>query len=235
MVDRLTQWTAGKNQSRREKSARGSVAVSPQAHGSSSMETSKPFSRRTRRAPANAQGSRCSSKETSTDRWSAALLWEWLWRRHVDAWLRSRRQAASHGLVLMTLLKSSACKQTTQPECRSQPTSSLAARKSITSAHDPAARACRKTRGLADLWYMDDGDILCHPILVPQEFDIANATVGAERNPQKTEVVYNVNDLDSAPSEWRIRDVQNMAKVSTVIAGRITLGVVVGPRQYIAD
>ena len=35
---------------------------------------------------------------------------------------------------------------------------------------------------------MDDGDILCHPILVLpflQDFDVANARVGAERNPLK--------------------------------------------------
>ena len=85
---------------------------------------------------------------------------------------------------------------------------------------------------------MDDGDIMCHPILVPsflREFDLANAKVGAERNPQKTEVVHYVNDLDGAPPEWTIGDVQNMAKVSTATAGSITLGVAVGPRQYIAE
>ena len=84
----------------------------------------------------------------------------------------------------------------------------------------------------------DDGDILCHPIFMPtylQEFDVANAEVGAERNPQKTEVICYVNDLDAVPLEWRIRDVQNIAKVSTATAGSITLGVAVGPRQYIAD
>ena len=51
---------------------------------------------------------------------------------------------------------------------------------------------------------MDDGDILCHPLLVPTyllEFDVANAKVGAERNPQKTEVIYHVNDLGAAPLE----------------------------------
>ena len=58
---------------------------------------------------------------------------------------------------------------------------------------------------------------------------VANAKVGAERNSQKSEVIYNVNDLDAAPLEWRIRDVQKMAKVSTVTAGSITLGVAVGP------
>ena len=43
----------------------------------------------------------------------------------------------------------------------------------------------QKKGGLADLWYMNDGDILCHPIFVPsdlQEFDVAVAKVGAERN-----------------------------------------------------
>ena len=42
----------------------------------------------------------------------------------------------------------------------------------------------------------------------------ANARVGAERNPLKTEVIHCVNDLDAA--QGRIRDVQNMAHVTTV-------------------
>ena len=55
---------------------------------------------------------------------------------------------------------------------------------------------------------MDDGDILCHPILVPsypQEFDIADAKIEAKRNPQRTEVIYFVDDLDAAPrvETWR--------------------------------
>ena len=106
-----------------------------------------------------------------------------------------------------------------------------------TGAHDPR-HALQKNGGLADLWYMDDGDTMCHPILVPsflRAFDVANSKVGAERNPQKTEVIYFVNDLDAAPPEWRPGDVQNMARVSTATAGSITLGVPVGPRQYIAE
>ena len=107
----------------------------------------------------------------------------------------------------------------------------------LTGAHDPQ-HALQKNGSLADLWYMDDGDTTCHPVLVPsflQDFDVANARVGAERKFQKTEVIYFVNDLDSVPPEWRIHDVQIMAKVSTVTAGSITLGVADGPRQYIAD
>ena len=44
-----------------------------------------------------------------------------------------------------------------------------------------------------------------------------------------------MNDLVAPPPEWRIRDVQNMANISTVTAGSITLRVAVGPRQFIAD
>ena len=107
----------------------------------------------------------------------------------------------------------------------------------LTGTHDPQ-HALQKNGGLTDLWYMDDGDIVCHPILVQtylQEFDLANAKVRAERNPQKTGVIYYVHDLGAASLEWRNCDVQNMARVSTVTAGSITPGVTVGPRQCIAD
>ena len=81
---------------------------------------------------------------------------------------------------------------------------------------------------------MDDGDIMCHPILVPsylQEFNDA-----AERNPEKTEVICYVNDLDAAPLEWRINEVQNTAKVFTVTAGSSThVEWLSDPRQHIAD
>ena len=92
----------------------------------------------------------------------------------------------------------------------------------LTRAHDPK-HALQKNGGVADQWYMDEGDIMSHPTMVPfflQEFDVANTKVGAERNLHKTEVI----DLDAAPIEWRIRDAQNMAKLSTVAAGIITLG-----------
>ena len=85
---------------------------------------------------------------------------------------------------------------------------------------------------------MDDGDFLCHPTLVPaylREFDLANAKVGAQRNPQKTEVIYYCKDLDAAPPEWNIDEVKKQASVSTATAGSITLGVAVGPEQFIAD
>ena len=82
---------------------------------------------------------------------------------------------------------------------------------------------------------MDDGDIVCHPILVLpflRDFDVANARVG---NRLKTEVICHVNDLDAAPPEWRIGDVRSMAKTSAVTDGSNTLPVAVGSRQFIAD
>ena len=67
------------------------------------------------------------------------------------------------------------------------------------------------------------------------ELDDANAKVGAERTPQKTEVIYFVDDLGAAPLDWKNDEVQKMAAVSTVTAGSVTLGVAVGRRQFITD
>ena len=61
-----------------------------------------------------------------------------------------------------------------------------------------------------------------------QDFDVANARVGVERNPLKTEVLYFVNDLDAAPPEWKIGDVRRLVKTSVVTASGITLGVAAG-------
>ena len=66
-----------------------------------------------------------------------------------------------------------------------------------------------------------------------QDFDVANAGVGTERNPLKTEDIYFVNVLDAAPREWRIGDVRSLAQASAVTDGSITLGVAVGSRQFI--
>ena len=40
----------------------------------------------------------------------------------------------------------------------------LGGQEKLTGAHDPQ-HALQKNGGLADLWYMDDGDIVCHPDL----------------------------------------------------------------------
>ena len=91
---------------------------------------------------------------------------------------------------------------------------------------------------LADLWYMADGDIMCHPISVPShlhEFVVANARVGAERNPHKTEVIHHVEDLNAAPPGWKVDDVKKMAAVSIATGGSTILGVAVGPQEFIAD
>ena len=51
---------------------------------------------------------------------------------------------------------------------------------------------CRKMEAWQTSGTFDDGDILCHPMLVLpylQAFDTANVKIGADRNPQKTEVI----------------------------------------------
>ena len=45
---------------------------------------------------------------------------------------------------------------------------------------------CQENVGFADFWYFDDGDILCHPLLVLsylQAFDAADVKVGSKRMP----------------------------------------------------
>ena len=59
--------------------------------------------------------------------------------------------------------------------------------------------------------------------------------MGAERHPQKTEVICYVADLDIAPLDWKIRKVRLLASVSTAVPGKVTLGVAAGLRQHIAD
>ena len=73
---------------------------------------------------------------------------------------------------------------------------------------------CQENGGLADQWYMDDGDIMCHPVLVLpflQDFDVASARVGAERNPLKTDVINFVSDVDEAAHRRRAEHGQNVS------------------------
>ena len=91
---------------------------------------------------------------------------------------------------------------------------------------DDPRRAPQENGGLADFWYLDGGDILCYPLLVLpclQACDAAHVYTGVERNQQKTEVTYNVADLDAAPPGWKINH------------GNFTLGIAVGPRRCLTD
>ena len=89
--------------------------------------------------------------------------------------------------------------------------------------------------GLADFWYMDDGDILCHPrLVVPyfRSFDSEDGQVGGERNRSKSEVIYYVDQqtLDAHAAEWQVPTVQQLAAVSTAACPSVTLGVATGPQ-----
>ena len=70
------------------------------------------------------------NKETLTAPWSAAWPWEWWQQKREDAWPRGKRRAASSAPALTIQQRNSVCKQTMQPGCRSQSTSSFAAQKS---------------------------------------------------------------------------------------------------------
>ena len=102
-----------------------------------------------------------------------------------------------------------------------------------TGAHDPR-HALQKKGGLADRWYMDDGDHVSP--------DLGAVFPEGSRRRQcqslcRTEPTKNRSHilLERATHEWRVHEVQNVAKVSTVPEGSIALGVAVGPRQHIAD
>ena len=87
--------------------------------------------------------------------------------------------------------------------------------------------------GVADFWYLDDGDILCEPGLVLallQHFDEANGAAGAIRNRSKTEVIYyaSEDELSEKASEWRVEEVAQQAKVCTAAEANLTLGVATG-------
>ena len=164
------------------------------------------------------------SKETLMAPWSAAWPWEWWQRRCEEALPPGRsldwRERLSGGTATPSGPRGQAAGICKLPASWPR------------KAHDPR-HALQLSGGLAD-----DGDIVCHPILVLpflQDFDVANAGVRAERNPLKTQVIYCVNDLHAAPPEWRLGDVRSLAKTSSVTDGSITLGVAVGSRQFVAD
>ena len=86
-----------------------------------------------------------------------------------------------------TLQKRIACKQNTQPRCREFPLFSW-----VDLRNSPEQTThitpCKKNGGLADLWCMDDRDILCHPVLVPSylhEIDDANDKSGSRAQSSK--------------------------------------------------
>ena len=108
---------------------------------------------------------------------------------------------------------------------------------SSTGADDPR-HALQENGHLADFWYFDHGDILWHPALVLpflEAFDTARVKICAETNRPKTDVIYNVSDLDTTPCDWKISEVRALATVVTAVHGDMTFGVAAGPRRCIAD
>ena len=98
----------------------------------------------------------------------------------------------------------------------------------------------QKSGGIADFWYLDDGDVLCDPLLVPaylRAFDDANKLVGAMRNAKKTEVVYYAtrDEMERNSSIWRLEEVRGMASLLTPEDANLTLGVAIGGPQAVGQ
>ena len=94
--------------------------------------------------------------------------------------------------------------------------------------------------GIADFWYLDDGDILCDPRLVPaliQHYDPADAEVGGKRNIPKSEVLYYATaaELEEHEAEWQVDTVRTLASVRTANDSGMTLGVVTGSLAKIEE
>ena len=92
--------------------------------------------------------------------------------------------------------------------------------------------------GIADFWYLDDGDIMCDPLLVRpflEAFDRANTGPGAVRNLSKSDVVYYVDDetLAAHAAAWDVEAIRSLARVSTADTPTPTLGVVTGASDAI--
>ena len=80
-----------------------------------------------------------------------------------------------------------------------------------TRADDPR-HALQENEGLADFWCLDDGDILCHPVLGSLILFDCNAGTGNRKKIDKTQ---KSSRLDSAPSVWKISEVRALATVPT--------------------
>eukprot|EP00973_Karenia_brevis_P038909 5371814-Karenia_brevis.AAC.1 len=90
--------------------------------------------------------------------------------------------------------------------------------------------------GIADFWYLDDGDIWCDPALaVPylRHFDTVNHTIGAERNLSKTVVVLYASqqEISENESKWQLQTLRELSTVQSGAESSVTLGGVTGSRQ----
>lgn len=92
--------------------------------------------------------------------------------------------------------------------------------------------------GIADFWYIDDGDILCDPRLVCpllQSYDTMDAVTGGLRNRTKSDVIYfaDSDTLTANSTLWRLDEVRNLASVRTPDESGLTLGVATGTAEAV--
>ena len=143
------------------------------------------------------------SKEMLT----ASVVWHWesLQLRLDYTLLTNKPHVPSLGSGRTNQWKNSCCKLNTTARCIRFRSSVVQKNISELTTRD---MICRKTEAQQTNGTFDDGDIVCHPMLVLsylQTFDTANVKIGTERNPQKTEVIHYLPDLDAAPPERRVK------------------------------
>ena len=117
-----------------------------------------------------------------------------------DAWKHSRAASGGHpslGWRERPCRGTASASRPRGPNGRNRQTSSLAAQKNTPVPMIRNTR-CRRMEVLRINGTWTTSPCVC-PFL--QDFDVANARVGAERNSLKTEVLYYVNDLDAAAPE----------------------------------
>ena len=98
------------------------------------------------------------------------------------------------------------------------------------------ARGC----GMADWWYLDDGDLLMLPELalpMLRLFDTAGAARGAYRNRDKTEVILYATDVEVKrnAAAWHLEELGRECRLIDPAEGVVTLGVVTGPVEQVVE
>ena len=94
--------------------------------------------------------------------------------------------------------------------------------------------------GLADWWYLDDGDLLLDPALVLPTlrcFDRAGRPRGSIRNKGKMEVILYASpaELQAKAEEWHLQELADECQLKDPLDGVVTLGVVTGPEDKVIE
>ena len=158
------------------------------------------------------------SKVVLTVLYSAVWHWRWWRLRHYCVLQNSRLQEPSLALVRTIQQTQNDFQTNCTVECNVSTVFSLEARKSS------SERTIRDILFKKTEAWQTSGTWMRHPvspiagIAYLRAFDAANVKTGAERDTQKTEVIYHVLHLDAAPPDWKINEVRGSFMNNTVFS-----------------